>query len=141
MKVIFLDIDGVLTDTRDSESTLYDILRPVHLNCLKAIVDATKAQIVLSSARRLYADQRNIINNALQTVGLTFVDKTRFLMAGRAAEIKEWLNRHPDTEKFVILDDDVADLVSEFTGKIVKTTMSVGLMPEHVDEAIKILNS
>lgn len=141
MKVIFLDIDGVLNDGVKIMETESDFPSKDHLDCLKAIVDATDAKIVLSSTWRLFPAARNDIKNALRNVGLEFIDRTKELPKGRGAEIKEWLSRHEDVCQFVILDDDIDDIVTHFPENIVKTTFYQGLLPEHVEKAIKILNS
>ena len=49
MKIIFLDIDGVLNDAPTILGTGDDQPTMEHLNCLKQIVEATQAEIVLSS--------------------------------------------------------------------------------------------
>ena len=141
MKVIFLDIDGVLNDAFTIQSLLDDMPTKDHLDCLKAIVDTTGAEIVLSSTWRLFPSARNDVRNSLDKVGLKFIDKTKELMKGRGAEIQEWLDRHPEVDKFVILDDDDSDIKPFFPKNIVKTTMYHGLLPEHVEKAISILNA
>ena len=49
MKIIFLDIDGVLNDAPTIMEKDNDLPAEPHLSCLKQIVDATGAEIVLSS--------------------------------------------------------------------------------------------
>ena len=138
MKVVFLDIDGVLNDGVRIMETESDLPSKEHLDCLKAIIDATDAKIVLSSTWRLFPVARNDVKNALRNVGLEFIDKTKELK-DRASEIKEWLSRHPEVEKFVILDDE--EISGKFTNNLVQTTFYNGLLPEHAEKAIKILNS
>ena len=138
MKVVFLDIDGVLNDAVTTAELWDDKPKKDHLDCLKAIIDATNAKIVLSSTWRLFPSARNDVKNALRNVGLEFIDKTKELR-DRASEIQEWLNRHPEVEKFVILDDE--EISGKFPDNLVQTTFYRGLLPEHVEKAIKILNS
>jgi hypothetical protein len=138
MKVIFLDIDGVLNDGVKIMETESDFPSKDHLDCLKAIVDATEANIVLSSTWRLFPSARNDVKNALRNVGLEFIDRTKELR-DRASEIQEWLSRHPEVEKFVILDDE--EISGKFPDNLVQTTFYRGLLPEHAEKAIKILNS
>ncbi len=78
MKVIFLDIDGVMND----EDTIMKIIHEhpevhneddpsiEHLNVLKEIVDATGADIVLSSAWRIGLNPTARVMDALAKVGL-----------------------------------------------------------------------
>jgi hypothetical protein len=78
----------------------------------------------------------------LQQKGIDFVDTTPLeinITMSRGAEIKIWLDEHPEVEKFVILDDD--DLrIEEYLPYHVKTTFKYGLTREKAVEAIKILN-
>jgi len=141
MKVVFLDIDGVLNDAVNIHSLMDDKPTKEHLDCLKAILDATGAKVVLSSTWRLFPDARNIVKNSLRNIGSDIFDKTKELPKGRGAEIKEWLSRHPEVCQFVILDDDIADIKPYYPNNIVKTSFYTGLLPEHVEPAIKILNS
>jgi len=139
MKIIFLDIDGVLNDAPTILEKENDLPAKNHLECLKQIVDATGAQIVLSSTWRLFPQSRNDVKNALRNVGLEFVDRTKELH-DRDKEIREWLSRHPEVESYVILDDE-----NEFSNELAKhqvlTTFYEGLLPKHVPLAIDILNN
>ena len=141
MKVLFLDIDGVLNDAVNIHNLMDDKPTKEHLDCLKAILDATGAKVVLSSTWRLFPDSRNIVKNCLRNIGSDIYDKTKELSKGRGAEIKEWLDRHPEVDKFVILDDDISDIKPYFPANIVKTTFYRGLLPHHIEPAIKILNA
>jgi len=138
MKVVFLDIDGVLNDTVTTKDLMNDLPKKDHLDCLKTIIDATGAKIVLSSTWRLLPSARSAVKSALGTVGLEFIDITKELR-DRASEIQEWLSRHPDVEQFVILDDE--EISGKFPNNLVQTTFYHGLLPEHSEKAIKILNS
>jgi hypothetical protein len=143
MKVIFLDIDGVLNDGFTILGTGKDFPTKDHLDCLRAIVDATEAQIVLSSSWRYHKSDFNDAKNALRNVGLAIMDKTKLLPKGRGAEISEWLSRHPEVDSYVILDDH-NDSYTNFSADqqehLVLTEFSLGLLQEHVQQAINILN-
>ena len=139
VKVVFLDIDGVLNDAFNIQRLMKDEPSLDHLECLKAIIDLTGAEIVLTSTWRLFALSRKIIKNSLAKVGLTFTDRTKELLKGRTAEINEWLSRHQEVESFVILDDDWT-LLEDFPENTVKTSFFKGLLPEHIEKAVKILN-
>lgn len=138
MKVIFLDIDGVLNDAPTIIEKDNDLPAEPHLSCLKQIVDATGAEIVLSSTWRLFPQSRNDVRNKLKTVGLQFIDKTKELR-DRDTEIREWLSRHPEVTNYVILDDEV-EFSSELTAHQVITTFHEGLLEKHVPYAIEVLN-
>ena len=109
---------------------------------LKKIVEATDAEIVLSSSWRWYKETRDKIHHQLRQKGIDFVDTTPReidITMSRGAEIKAWLDNHPEVEKFVILDDDELQ-IEEYLHYHVKTTFKYGLTREKAAEAIKILN-
>ena len=66
------------------------------------------------------------------------IDYTNSYYGERGHEIQEWLDRHPETESFVILDDgtDMAHLASY----LVNTDFANGLEDKHVSQAIEILS-
>jgi len=169
MKVIFLDIDGVLNNENTfikkykEFSSTGKIIPEIDMQMvmrLKQIVNATGAVIVLSSSWKLGWDInftkcsqhcKDLIL-IFSEYNLKIFDKTPNIEHGnRQREIKEWLKNHPETEKFVILDDETTFLM-DFVGKqLVKTSIlpdgvmltnmkdTTGLQEKHVKEAIKIL--
>ena len=143
MKVIFLDIDGVLNDGFTILGTGKDFPTIDHLTCLKQIIDATDAKIVLSSSWRYHKSDFNDAKNALRNVGLAIMDKTKELPRGRGAEISEWLSRHPEVDNYVILDDH-NDSYTNFSinqqEHLIQTEFTLGLLQEHVQQAIDILD-
>ena len=109
---------------------------------LKKIIEATNAEIVLSSSWRWYKETRDKIHHQLRQKGIDFVDTTPReidITMSRGAEIKAWLDNHPEVEKFVILDDDELQ-IEEYLPYHVKTNFKYGLTREEAAEAIKILN-
>ena len=148
MKVIFLDIDGVLncsTSTKRYHGTPF--VDDDKLKLLAEIVSKTDAKLVLSSTWRfglLYPDsifagdvialQKELYRFSLKLFSYT----PRLPDKQRGDEIQAWLASHTGVESFVILDDDsdMAD-IKEY---LVKTTWEHGLQREHVEKAINILN-
>ena len=158
MKVIFLDVDGVLNSevSREQERNNFDNwmeheVSEMHVNNLKKIVDATGAQIVLSSSWRfdhpkatgrdfIVDPLMKVLDRKLKAVGLDIIDVTPDLRGKiRGAEIQDWLGRHSEVERFVILDDDV-DMNDEQKPFFVNTTFKNGLTDELANKAIEILN-
>ncbi len=118
MKVIFLDVDGVLNSQQLFEKCEDDQLISVdedNIKNLKTIVDATGAKIVLSSSWRYgwaehsdaVQDWCQILVDILAKYDLKIIDKTEYLSSGRREdEIKDWLDKCEEKiEGFVILDD------------------------------------
>ncbi len=155
MKVIFLDIDGVLNsrayDRKRNWNEQTDI-DETRLPLIKEIVDATGAKIVLSSTWRQHWDRDTnrcdedglYINKIFAKFGLSIFDKTPDLgiTVLRRDEISKWLEgADVEIESFVIIDDyryGWGDLSEHF----VKTepNFRLGIEKEHVEKAIEILN-
>lgn len=151
MKVLFLDFDGVLNSERYVRrcGRYGVIIDPERLALLKKITDATDAVIVLTTSWREHWDKDDAlcdetgvqINGIFSGYGLCIFDKTPKLFSRREEEIKAWLDSHPETEGFAVLDD--AFLSADFLcGHFVKTSdFRGGLCEQNVLEAIDILNS
>lgn len=151
MKVIFLDIDGVLnedtTPTRTKSRVIF--IDQDKLMRLKRIVDATGAKIVLSSTWRHDRDDARYngdfleLREAFQTGGLDFCDYTPVDATGahRGMEIKAWLSLHPEVDRYIILDDELFDFEEcGLLPRLVKTVFwDGGLTEELTQEAISML--
>lgn len=155
MKVIFLDIDGVLNSdmyeasrTEDSADGYIDMSR---VKLLADIINVTDAKIVLSSSWRLDWDKYSelcgedgkYINQCLAKYGLAIMDKTPFIsfFTERRMEILTWLSNHrSDVESFVVLDDIISGW-DELRGRVVITNPEgYGLEETHVKKALDVLS-
>lgn len=152
VKVIFLDIDGVLNDdstpTRTKSRLIFidweKLLR------LKQIVDATGAEIVLSSTWRYDRDNPayNVdfleLQDAFRQVGLEFYSFTPedVYRIRRGMEIRAWLEMHPEVDRYIILDDELFDFEQRgLLPRLIKTEFGDGGLTEtHVQEAIEMLS-
>lgn len=156
MKVIFADVDGVLncSNTRERIDGIY-FVEDQKIEYLKEIIELTGAVVVLSSTWRLgwarmqlqasYHDVHfEMLRNKLQEHGIQLYDRTPIMNdEPRGKEIDEWLRCHPDTESFVILDDD-SDMYIHI-GRLVKTSWynkgsGAGLQRKHIRPAVELLN-
>lgn len=148
MKVLFLDIDGVLnSDTfylnRPKEiKHLPHPLSEFDPTCvarLNRILAETKACLVVSSSWR----HDPFIDRILDRAGIKpkMWDITPYGMGRpRGYEIKKFLHEHPDIENYVILDD-VANMLPEQQSHFVQTKYYYGLTDEDAEKAINILNN
>ena len=165
MKIIFLDIDGVLNSmayfksNKNIKETRFDDISDFHLRNLAEIYHKCNAHIVLSSTWRELDDEYNMtcyemwkyLVNSLKRYDMDIMSKTPVIDQNRPLEIKTWLDNRVDREqiKFVILDDDfskesydkygIGDCLVH-TKFFCNTLEEGGLQQEHVDMAIKILN-
>lgn len=141
MKVIFLDIDGVL-NTEETYDRLYknkgfigiyDIeIDKFRLAYLKQIIDETDAKIVLSSSFRFFFTKENhkIVPTNLKSkklydmflnYGIEIYDTTPVKNFSREEEIKNWLSNRHDIENFIIIDDE-GDSFYELHDKLIQTS-------------------
>ena len=167
MKIIFLDIDGVLNNEEWLSGKEYKERKYVEINGeqyrndiderllknLKVIVNHTGAEIVLSSSWRNAPKDHSVLtylNYMLNKYGLSIMDKTGKVGGGfRPREIKNWLDTHDDMniEAFVILDDDFTYNDYSKCGiekHLVETHFygkDGGLQLYHSGKAIQILNN
>ena len=155
MKVIFLDVDGVLNNHSSFNKTYdpYEEFDIESLEVLADIVDATGAKIVLSSSWRYYfhnypldEEHRAALEKRLDEVGLKVYDITPVhceKCKSRADEIQVWLDFNKDVylliESFVVIDDDDDDL-SRFGEKFIHTSFwGDGLNSDLAQKAIDVL--
>jgi hypothetical protein len=130
-RVIFLDVDGVLTTSRclledyedEDDSLLFlqnllphrreEHMVPLEISMiqnLKYVIEQTNARIVLSSTWRESDEMKEYLLKGLESQGIppeAIIGETPFLgcLEGRGAEIRLWLCENL-CENFVILDDD-----------------------------------
>lgn len=146
MKVIMLDVDGVLNGYNTRQTKFgFTFIDDTMVGRLKQIVDATGAKIVLTSTWRmcdgLPKEQPlyHALTEKLAEFGLTIMDKTPVGSTIRGAEIDIWLHKHPECDNFIILDDD--NDMQPHGRRLIQTGMMNGLEDKHVAKAIKMLNT
>ena len=108
MKVIFLDIDGVLNSrkTLNARKFPYAIDQEL-LTRLLQLLEQTGASVVLSSTWRY--DPAGIFS--AKHHGVPFIDITPDMPdEPRCKEILEWLRHHPEVTRFIVIDDEDDEL-------------------------------
>jgi hypothetical protein len=162
MKIIFLDIDGVLNNEewfaskefskgeenysgfldhdnpQDQINFWKHYISPILAQRVKDIVEATGAKIVLSSSWR----RSNYSIDVLKLFGIECVDMTtrdRGKILTRGEEIQEWLDKHPEVENYIILDD-ARNMLESQKPFFVFTNRDMGVRERDVKKAIDILN-
>lgn len=143
MKVIFLDVDGVLITAKRCRQG-FGIVEPSCVAAVNSLIEQTGAAIVLSSCWRIGCNTRIEVCDLLNGWGVKgkvlgstphSYDKTR------GEEIQQWLDeneRYP-VESFVILDDD-SDM-GQLMPRLVKSTFTDGFTSAHIAEAVEKLRA
>ena len=151
MKVILLDVDGVLNSDEYIKGTIKSNIQGIEkhvdvekIKLLRQAIDQTNAKVVWTSSWRLTKMAQELIK-LLITYGI-YVNTTPYIRNERGLEIKQWLADNQNVEDFVILDDEIFDSYDEgLMKKLVKISngnghnFGEGLLPKDIDEIIKRL--
>jgi len=152
MKVVFLDIDGVLNSQDFIIATHLkgilpdDKIDPEAVARLNQITDETGAIIVISSTWRLhYLWKKNIeglkkLLKEEEGITGTILDVTpdHQRYRGRGGEIQDWMDHCAQPiESFIIIDD--SDDMDHLLPRLIRTGFQKGLQDEHIKTAIEML--
>lgn len=151
MKIIFLDIDGVLNSDEYFDKIknlniegIQNKVEVEKIKLLKQAIDITGAKVVLTSSWR-YRTNAKYLKELLLEYDI-IPDSTPYLNNRRGLEIKEWLEEHSDIENFVILDDEVSSTYDEYLlERLIKISngnggnFGEGLQEKDVKEIVKRL--
>jgi hypothetical protein len=140
MKVLFLDIDGVLNNFKDRN--FGEQLSPSSCQSLNKILEKVPdLKIVISSSWRLWGT--DYMADLLDKNGVKDAKDKVIACTGneqgiRGYQIQCWLDRHDEVKNFVILDDesDMGPLLTH----LVKTNGFVGLTTADAARAIEVLS-
>lgn len=152
MKVIFLDIDGVLNSSRScmalggfpfpgkSKDRDWHKFDDVAVGLLRSIVSKTGAEVVLSSSWRIGMGKKEM-KELGERLGVNIFDKTRSSIGSekRGHQIQEWLDSHTYVTSYVIIDDS-ADMLSSQKRNFVRVNLDNGLSYEGYKKALDILS-
>jgi hypothetical protein len=160
-KVIFLDIDGVLSPRwwdsnkqSDNYGCLFDAKAVANF---AKIIEKTDAQIVVSSSWKLMGFQAlqdmwkgrklpgkiiDITPDYMSDELLMKEDSTNVdYLFERGSEVQGWLLLHGDDVSRYVIIDDMDDILPEQQSHFVQTDPEVGITEEDANIAIKILNA
>lgn len=147
IKVIFLDVDGVLNSRKTVRRTAggYTFVGNNQMKRLRHIISKTGAKVVLSSDWRYDRDnpkynsdflelEKELLKYGIRLYGFT----PELPSTHRGREIDCWLKEHDEVSNFVILDDRTD--IEPNKDHWVQTAMNRGLGVEEAESAIRILN-
>lgn len=148
MKIIFLDIDGVLKRIQDRG------INPTLIANVKELVEKTGAKIVISSdwkhnglefvKKYLIEIQEHIIDiTPSLEIKKKFSDNFElFVPVPRGLEIKEWIERNTTMDmciiNYVIIDDSI-DMLYTQKNNYVNVLQHVGFDKKCLEKALEIL--
>lgn len=153
MKVIFLDIDGVL-NCQKSNSNCGGLIGidSKKVKVLRQIVEETDAKIVLCSSWKTFWDNNkddqnelaNYLDRKLKRENLFILDKTIDKGSNRGEGIANWL-QNKNVESWIVIDDEIFDDYEKYNviKHLVKTSFyddNGGLQEEHIKLAVDLLN-
>lgn len=158
MKIIFLDIDGVLNTSKTfierkqhwEKTGVWTLeIDEFRVEYLKRIIDSTGAEVVLSSTWK--KDFENVdgkvvpihekgkaLQNILRKYDIELYDILKKVFSfSREELITIWLNEHPEVESFVIFDDETTHLKRFVDKELIKTSiLENGIMLKNMDDCI-----
>lgn len=152
MKIIFLDMDGVVNSEKWAHET-YEKQGHVHMTQqvdekavahLNTVIEKTGAKVVISSSWRIIMTPDEIWKVLKdhgfkgEVIGKTPNHTRNAKMHARGYEIQDWLeDNEGKVESFVIIDD--SDDMEHLLPYLVRTTWLDGLQEEHVEPIVKML--
>lgn len=141
MRVLFLDVDGVLNCTEDfrGKGTTFVVSRHRVMQVLDVVKDLN-LKIVMSSTWRRSAEHMHFLH--LNGIGRDLMhgdwrtpDQPRDSQIAhghkRGYEIQLWLNEHPEVTEYAILDDD-PDMLRHQKARFVNTDMGRGVTDKDI---------
>lgn len=150
MRVLFLDIDGVLNSAaylaanpgafdRSGPNAYVAMFDPAACARLQVVLDVTGAKVVVSSSMRV-VHARATLQGFMEARGMRVdvLDVTPYgSYSCRGAEIRAWLDEHPEVTAYAVVDDD-----SDMDGvrdRLVQTTWEHGLLDAHWMPLVRVL--
>lgn len=136
MKVLFLDIDGVVNciTTRQRHRGAIGI-DPYMAFLVGKIQLDTNCDVVLSSSWRLWEETREEVKR--QVVDFIDITPDHRGLTDRGCEILAWLANHPEVTRHAILDDN-----NDFHDDqpLFRTSWQIGITPEIAKQVTDYLN-
>ena len=135
MKIIFLDLDGVLIPSLEGISVSFD---ETCIKSLETLIVYTDADIVISSnwrTRHKLSEISNILRREKFKFWYKIID-TIDVTINKCEGIIKWLEEHK-VSSFVVYDDDDIGFYDNF----IRTDEYVGLTKENVNQGVELLNN
>eukprot|EP01083_Nonionella_stella_P009491 27317_1 len=153
IKILFLDVDGVLNYEGFDDKGIHGAVSEQHLERLKKIVVESECKIVLSTAwRRIAYAKEQLLCQLSKHIGECVIGDTPVLgsQMKKSVEICQYLESIKgvyDVVSWIAIDDMPLNRMGTkrtkgmFENHFVKTDVNVGLSDENVARAISLLNN
>ncbi len=156
MKVLFLDIDGVLNGHEKHTDSPYTTIRPDCVRRLNEVLKATEAKLVISSAWRYMLLRQGRGKPQMTLLGFQYMLHTHGLLfmaaksgvightcsdeeiPERGHQILAWVAAH-EPEKWAVVDDMHVNLGRRHCRKMVTTDGKHGLQKRDTAKLIQLL--
>ena len=138
MKIVFLDIDGVMNNF--TSRNFKDVFSDKSCENLNHILrELPEVQLVLSSSWRYKGLE--YVKEVFHKNGIDksrLVDMTEKGNGLRGVQIQDWLDKHKEVEHFVAIDDETQDM-GNLANHVIKVNGFIGLTMKEVTQAIQHL--
>ena len=154
MRIIFLDIDGVLNcQSSKSRCSGFIGIDDKKVKALREIVEQTGAKIVLCSSWKTHWERTekdaqnelaNYLDRKMKRERLRVLDKTSDDGSDRGHGIRRYLSDKPHITSWCVIDDEIFEDYEECSimNHLVKTSFyddNGGLQCGHIEKAVEIL--
>ena len=132
--IAFLDFDGVINLDKNNYTGPFsdkECIDNLNKLCLE-----NNFKIVVISSWRKYSNYKEILYNSGLNKNIEILGATDILEKDREAEIIDYLDKHDNTNMFIILDDGEFNELSKFQ---VKTDFKTGFDDKKYNEALDLI--
>lgn len=142
MKIIFLNIDGVLNNDNHTYHYGNNYIDDNLLNLFAAIVKSTSSEVVLSSTWKNSTNKVDSLLSKLSKYNIKILEIISPLdqsWINPSEEIKKWLQNHPQVIKWAIIDNSL-ELFDSFKESLFVTDPELGLTEDLALDIIEHMN-
>ena len=149
MKIIFLNIDGVLSNDNHTYHYGNNYIDDNLLNLFAAVVKSTSSEVVLSSIWKNSTNKVSSLISKLSKYNIKILEIISPLgqnWINPSEEIKKWLQNHPQVTKYVIIDNSL-ELFDSFKENLFATDPELGITEvlaldiiDHMNYAYQTIN-
>lgn len=134
--IVFLDFDGVLNLNMNNYTDNFEAKEPI--NNLNKFCLENEFKIVVISSWRKTSNYKKLLYESGLNKKIEILGATEILEKDRESEIIDYLEKHQNINKFIILDDGNFNELRKYQ---IKTIFEKGFDNRKYQEAIQLLNN